>query len=442
MKYLCLFLMLSLFGSGLQAQSWTITEKSPMPEAVSNNAVCEGFVNGVPYVYSFGGIDTTKIYTGIHLRSYRYNTQTDVWEGIPPLPDTLGKIAAAASRIGDIIYIIGGYHVFANSEEASSNRVHRYDVVNNRYLEDGQPIPTPIDDQVQLVWKDSLIFVITGWSNTRNVPLVQIYNPATDQWQSGTSTPNSSRYRSFGASGSLLGDTIYYFGGASDIGSFSAQDEVRKGVINPDDPTQIDWSRFDSSPEKTAYRASSTTIDSSVYWIGGSAISYNYNGLAYTNNNGVPPSRQILSLTPPSETFQEENYDLLPMDLRGLAVTGERERYLAGGMQDGQEVSNRCFQLEWQGISTSVQTPKPDVALQLWPNPATDYIWLESSKAASFPLNLQVRDENGRLIREKEGWQAGDRLYIGDLAEGRFLIMTEDAQGRRQHFFLIHLHRP
>ena len=98
---LALLLLLSIALNPLLAQ---ITEMSPMPERVTNNAVVEGFVSGVPYVYSFAGLDSTKNYNGIHLRSFRYNTQTDVWESIAPLPDTLGKIATSANRIDDIIY--------------------------------------------------------------------------------------------------------------------------------------------------------------------------------------------------------------------------------------------------------------------------------------------------------------------------------------------------
>ena len=79
-----------------------------LPEPVSNNAVCEGFVNDTAYVYSFAGIDFSKKYSGIHLRAFRFNTITGKSERIADLPDTLGKVAAAASRIGNIIYITGG----------------------------------------------------------------------------------------------------------------------------------------------------------------------------------------------------------------------------------------------------------------------------------------------------------------------------------------------
>jgi len=62
-----------------------------------------------------------------------------------------GKIACSASRVDDIIYIIGGYHVAANGSEISSVKVHRYDIINNTFLSDGADIPVPIDDQSQVV---------------------------------------------------------------------------------------------------------------------------------------------------------------------------------------------------------------------------------------------------------------------------------------------------
>ena len=52
-----------LFTASLFSQI-TVTEVGELPEAVSNNPVCEGFINGVPYLFSFGGIDNSKIYSG------------------------------------------------------------------------------------------------------------------------------------------------------------------------------------------------------------------------------------------------------------------------------------------------------------------------------------------------------------------------------------------
>jgi len=52
---------------------WEIDSMATMPEKVSNNAVCEGFIGNNPYVYSFAGIDSTKNWAGIHLKAWRYD---------------------------------------------------------------------------------------------------------------------------------------------------------------------------------------------------------------------------------------------------------------------------------------------------------------------------------------------------------------------------------
>jgi hypothetical protein len=67
-KFLFLSIVI-LVSINMTAQTnWTIEEMLPLPEPVTNNAVCEGFVEvlGVikPFVFSFGGIasinETTK----------------------------------------------------------------------------------------------------------------------------------------------------------------------------------------------------------------------------------------------------------------------------------------------------------------------------------------------------------------------------------------------
>ena len=69
-----------------------------------------------------------------------------------------------------------------------------------------------------------------------NIPNVQIYDPTQNIWLSGTPVPGSD-YRSFGASGTIIGNTIYYFGGATSNDGFGIQNQVRIGAINPDIPT-------------------------------------------------------------------------------------------------------------------------------------------------------------------------------------------------------------
>ena len=422
MKFWLLFsFYLSFIFSSTFAQ---ITEMSPMPERVTNNSVVEGFVNGVPYVYSFAGLDSTKNYSGIHLRSFRYNTQTDIWESIPPLPDTLGKIATSASRVGDIIYIIGGYHVFANGSEISSNKVHRYDTQTNSYLADGAPIPVPIDDQVQVVWKDSLIYVVTGWSNTQNVDNVQIYNPSTDQWTQGTPTPNFSAYPAFGAAGLILNDTIYYFGGARN-GDFAIHRYMRKGIIDPNIPTNITWSHFILDFSVKAYRPGAFFQNgNNMFWIGGSDNTYNYDGIAYNTGQGVEPNNRVLNFNSFDDSYQESFYDGIPMDLRGVAQVSDSVQYLAGGMESGQLVSNKTLKLTSFPLLVNTFEVNYEVEnLKIFPNPVADQLFVKLENELNCGDSvLKIYDLNGTVLKKVKLQTCETEIDVTGLNSGIYQV--------------------
>ena len=127
-------------------------------------------------------------------------------------------------------------------------------------------------------------------------PNVQIYDPATNSWTVGTPTPDNHEYKSFGASGAIVGNTIYYFGGAAIGNKFPIQNQLRKGVINPNEPTDITWSISIPDPKMVGYRMAATTVGNQVHWIGGSGVTYNYNGIAYNGSGGVPPIKQKCSI--------------------------------------------------------------------------------------------------------------------------------------------------
>ena len=345
--FLLLFIVLFLSCQEKLSQSgyWSVSRVGTLPEATSNQAVSEGFVNKKAYIYSFGGIDSTKLYSGIHQRSYRFDVEMRQCERIEDLPDSLGKIASAASRIDNVIYIIGGYHVFDDGTERSSGKVHRFDILRNRFLEDGANIPVPIDDHVQLVWKNRYIIVITGWSDHENVPDVQVYDSSVNQWAKASSVPDENSFKSFGASGSIIGDTIYYLGGASMGQNYPIQSVLRKGVINKGDPTEISWSQETLESQYAGYRMASFEKDGRIYWIGGSNNTYNYNGVAYDGTGGIDPNNRILSYH--RNGFDKDFNKNITMDLRGIANIDDSVKYLVGGMQRGQEVSKDIIKLEW-----------------------------------------------------------------------------------------------
>ena len=404
-----------------------LTAVGTLPEAVSNNALCEGYVNNVPYLFSFGGIDSTKKYSGIHLRSFRYNLRTGESSRIPDLPDTRGKIASAASSLGDIIYIMGGYHVFSNGSERSSCKVHRYDTANNVFLADGKDIPKAIDDHVQVVWRDSLIFLITGWSNTANVPNVQIYNPSTDTWLTGTSVPNNHDYKSFGASGAILKDTIYYFGGAKSVGNFSIQNQLRKGIIDPNDPTNISWSVSTPEPITNGYRMASTVVGHEVHWIGGSQQTYNYDGIAYNGSGGVAPSNRDLFFK--NGHWNTNIVHELPMDLRGIASINDSTKYLAGGMLSNQRVTNKVYKLVWpiDLVDATYSPPKLD-CYKIYPNPSVDKIIIENN-ICTINATLKIYNISGQKILEQYLSNNKNTISTLPLPQGIYFLSITSNKG-------------
>ncbi|NQX98361.1 MAG: T9SS type A sorting domain-containing protein, partial [Flavobacteriales bacterium] len=383
-KLLLVFFLLSTLFSKAQ-YGVIITEVANMPMAISNNVVVEGFVNNTPYAYSFGGIDATKIWSGITKKSFRYNTITNIWDTIPDLPNTNAVIAAGASYVDSIIYIIGGYQVLSNGNEISSNIINRFDPRTNTYLSNGAPIPVAIDDHIQAVYKDSLIYIITGWSNTGNVPNVQIYDPANNNWLIGTPIPNSNSYKAFGASGIIIEDTIYYHGGASTAGSFPGQSGLRKGVINPANPTQITWTN--QATNYKTYRAACTQLGSFPFWLGGSEITYNFNGIAYNGTGGVPTKSFNLYYDGNILDSTITTGGTLPMDLRGIANAGAY-KYIAGGMLNGQIVSNKTYKIEL-GITTSVSKKISLTSnFNTYPNPASNQFNIVFDKSENRAIRL------------------------------------------------------
>lgn len=408
--------------------SFLVAQESlrPLPEAVSNNAVTVATVDGEIFIYTFSGIDETKRWDGIHKRAYRLNFNTEVWEQIDDLPSGTGRIAAGASTIKNKIYIMGGYEVFSNGNERSLDEVHIYDPETNTYLPDGQPIPVPIDDHVQAVYKDSLIFLVTGWSQTTNVGNVQIYDPSRDEWQEGTPVPAGTKYKAFGASGTILGDTLYYLGGAKSSAGFGGSTFFRKGYINPDDPTQIEW-MASPSPVGIVYRAACASFDEEVLWFGGSDETYNYNGIAYNGSGGVEQRREIISFRPEDGIFDvpAQSNDV-PMDLRGIASLGDEflsqgQFVTVGGMIENQTVTNevrvhQLFIVDTENIDRQ--------RVSIFPNPTDDLISIKME--GQFEASLF--DAFGRKLISRKGTEKIE-IDLSRLSANVYFLEIENQEG-------------
>ncbi len=402
-------------------------ELAPMPERVSNNAVVSATSNGKSYVYSFCGLDSTKSWSGIHLKAWRLDVAANQWEPLPDVPDPNGgKIAASANIVKGKIYVIGGYHVAQNGSEVSSEKVHVFDPATNAWLPDAAPLPRAIDDQVQVVWRDSLIYVITGWSNTTNVTDVQIFNPSENTWTLGTSLPNQSNFKVFGGAGVIVGDTIYYAGGARASFNFPAAASFRKGIINPADPTDIIWSET-AQPEAKGYRMGAVAHHGRCVWLGGSDVTYNYNGVAYNGSGGVEPLDRITVFDPATESFfQTSGFMPAVMDLRGVAQINDSEVVIAGGMTGGQTVTNQTWLVQLDNLTQTENSLASPEFYNIYPNPAFQDLTVELDGAFS----LELYDANGYLLLRKN---AVDQLIfsLANFAPGMYWVDLTTSLGWR-----------
>lgn len=433
MKFISLLFLAFTTLTSFAQQGWTWTALPAMPEPVANNAVVEAMSNDTLCVYSFCGIDETKTPGGIHLKAWKYNTVSQVWSALPDVPDENGgKIAAGASAVDNIIYLIGGYHVAANFSETSSDKVHRFDPNTDSWLSDGSPIPIPIDDHVQAVWNSSWIYIITGWSNSGNVNDVQIYNPNVDQWSAGTATPNGVNYEAFGTSGTIIGDTIYYYGGVQGSFSFTANAKLRKGVIDPLNPYEITWSQLENYPGGPGYRTAAANYEDQLYWIGGAGMAYNFDGIAYNGTGGVEPTGRIATYYAGSDQWLEDNgTGEEVMDLRGIGQVSPTSWIICGGMEGNQVVSDRTFLLTYDS-SVSLNEVKDEVEIKLI-NGVLEVQSMETIRA------LQLHTLNGELVAEAHFRSSSQfaSIEVPRNIHGLIIVTISFANGNIAHLKLM-----
>lgn len=423
MKLILTFLVAFFNLVAFSQTPWSWNRMDDMPFETSNNAVVEAIVGNSKYVYSFGGIDTTKTAAGIHQRSCKYNVAGDFWQEIDTLPDTLGKIAAGASFINNKIYIIGGYHVLPNGSEVSSDKVHVYNPATDEFEADAAPIPLAIDDHVQATWRDSLIYVVTGWSNNGNKPDVQIFDPVNNTWTAGTSVPFTTNFTSFGASGYILQDTIYYFGGVAGSFSFNAVSHFRKGVINPNDPTDITWTLQPNNPSLPGYRQACSGTKDRIFWVGGASVGYNFDGIEYGTSNGVDPETNILNFSGVDDNFSVfPNQPYGVMDLRGIANLGNGYWMIAGGMDSLQKVSDKSYLLY-----------NPDYNDLIVNNPLPPYFEVINDMdnyivKSEYEGTIRIFTINGKLIFEQDKLLSDMLIPKSELSGSVLLFSFDDGE--------------
>ncbi|MEO6444350.1 MAG: galactose oxidase [Gemmatimonadaceae bacterium] len=308
-----------------------------LPAPVTNNAVAGGRVGDAWWIFSALGVDTSKRWSGITRGSHAWNSGTQRWTRLPDVPGPVGRLAATAQVVRGRLYLFGGYTVDSAGGEKSLPNLDIFDPVRGAWLA-GAAMPVPVDDAVSGVYRDSLIYLVSGWHDTDNVQDVQLYDVVRDRWSPATPIPGPGV---FGHTGEIAGNTILFIDGAAKQATgtrYALVPQVWTGTIDAANPTRIEWRRAPAHPGPPIYRAAAASCGPLVIVAGGSANPYNYNGVGY---DGQPSQPRAAVMAFDTSNSSWRLLDPLPeatMDHRGL-VRSDRHAWIVGGMRAGQRVS-------------------------------------------------------------------------------------------------------
>ena len=208
---------------------------------------------------------------------------------------------------------------------------------------------------------------------------------------------------------------------------------MRKGVIEPSDPSQITWSTFVLDYSIQAYRAGAfKEFGNHLFWIGGSDDTYNYDGLSYDSGQGVEPSNRLLYYDGDNNAFQEFFYDGIPMDLRGVAHVSDTVNYLAGGMEAGQVVSNKTLKLNsFPLLVKNKNLVDQNFEISLFPNPASEMIFIDLKNVEDCSdVEIKMYDLSGRVVNQIVLKSCDFEIDVSDLSVGIYNLSAkiEDQQ--------------
>lgn len=312
-----------------------------LPEAVSNNAVAAAQVDGETVFFSFNGLGSGKGWQDVTNRAYGCAPARSACRAIPQPPIAEGRLASAAVTVGNRIYLLGGYTVGRDGAEVSAPEVFAFDPALEAY--DRMPdMPVPVDDAVALPYRDRFIYVVSGWHDSENVGLVQVFDAETRTWFNATDFPGTPV---FGHAGGAVGRQIVIADGVGVLGdsegrrTFGAVAEAWLGTIDPIDPARIIWSALPPHPFAPLYRmaAAGHPEGNRVLFFGGADNPYNYDGIGY---DGTPAgaSSALFAFDFDSMLWEELGHTREGgMDYRGLLLF-DGNLFIMGGMNEKREV--------------------------------------------------------------------------------------------------------
>lgn len=218
---------------------WSPGAPMPTPDRGMASAVDD---NG--FIYSFAGLSA---------QSFRYDPDADTWTVIPSPPYLHAWEASAVKGADGRIYLFGG--------EGPQNVTQIFDPVTNLWTY-GAPMPRLRIQHGAALAPGGFIYLIGGRSSASLLSAVDVYDPTTDTWSSAAPMPTPRAQ--FGITTATDGK-IYTIGGKQNYGNNSAP---FFGDVEIYDPATDTWETGPSLPIARG-ELEAVAVGGYIYAIGG-----------------------------------------------------------------------------------------------------------------------------------------------------------------------------
>ncbi|MCA1778258.1 MAG: hypothetical protein LC637_02395 [Xanthomonadaceae bacterium] len=335
-----------------------------LPEARSNNPAARLQGSSGTTWFTGLGIGPGKTWQDTRADGWFFRPGVDVdWRAVPGVPayrGLAGRLGSHALTVGGNIYVIGGYTVAENHDERSTPGVYRLEIDPQAGWSRVTQMPVPVDDSVALVYRDRYVFLISGWSDTGNVNLVQVWDSRDHTWLQAEPWPGQAV---FGHAGGGVGKRMLVCGGAGirypveGPRQFVASEQCWLGTIRDDDLRRLDWRPVPAMPGGPRYRAGAVGLESAgvsrVVFAGGADRPYNYDGRGYDGNPAAALAT-VVSFNLDEHRWQcHQPMTEARMDLRALLESDGR-LVMIGGMDRHREVGRSALYLD---LSSPIACP-------------------------------------------------------------------------------------
>jgi N-acetylneuraminic acid mutarotase len=204
--------------------TWSTGAPAPLPERAEGIGILRD-----GKLYSLGGRGPSGVLDNVE----RYNKATDTWATLAPMPTARAGLGGAVS--GRYIYAIGGRGTTAPCSGLTLDVVERYDTFTNTWATMA-PLPAPRSDLAALAMGNGKIYVFGGCAGFTVFGDVFIYDIVTNTWTTGPSMPTP---RAIFYQAGFSGPNIYVMGGADSSFAVSPANEVFNTSTNTWGPPSL-----------------------------------------------------------------------------------------------------------------------------------------------------------------------------------------------------------